>query len=1299
MTVDREQLSQAIEHCMVRDQYRLRRQLARLDTRLGQAKPADPMQAELLKAITQSQGQVGQRQGLLPDIEFPEQLPISQKRDVIGEAVAQHQVVIVAGETGSGKTTQLPKICLAQGRGLKGMIGHTQPRRIAARSVATRIAEELKVALGEVVGYQVRFTDHSSQNSLIKLMTDGILLAEIQNDPYLNRYDTLIIDEAHERSLNIDFLLGYLKQLLPKRPDLKIIVTSATIDVERLSKFFFDAPIVEVSGRTFPVEVNYCPLGEGEDRELDLPSAIVSMVEDIVTGPNIQPDAQDILVFLAGEKDIRQTANALRKAQLPHLDILPLYARLSAAEQTRVFQSHRGRRVVLATNVAETSITVPGIGYVIDPGTARVSRYSYRTKVQRLPIEPVSQASANQRMGRAGRMAPGVAYRLYSEEDFLQRPEFTEPEILRSNLASVILRMLQLGLGDIHQFPFVDVPDHRLINDGFKLLEALEALTPKGTLSEIGRQLCQFPIDPRLARMCLAAGEHGCLREVLIIVSALTVQDPRERPADKQQQADEKHRRFHIEGSDFLAYIQLWNYAEEQRQELSQNQWRQRCKKEFLSFLRLREWRDLHHQLRLAIKPLGLKENQEPAEAEAIHRALLFGLSNNIGMLAEDRQYLGPRNRHFSVFPGSSLFKQSPKWVACGELLETSKLYAHQVAKVEPEWILAATEHLVKRHHSEPHYHRQRGQVMAYERITLYGLTLVERKRVPFAPIDPAGARECFIRAALVEEQYQNKKSTPAFYTHNRALRAEILELEAKTRRRDIMVEDDIVYEFFAERIPAEVVDLRSFERWRKSAEKDSGKLLFLSRERLMSTLVDTSEAQFPNEVEWGGMSYQLSYQFAPSQAEDGVTLHVPLQALHLLKESDLQWLVPGLLREKCVQLVKALPKQYRKHFVPVPETVDKIFPKLLVAKTNDNIGLYAQLHKLLQPLLAAQLPQDCWQSEGLDDFYRFNIRVEDEKGKRLDSGRDLAKLLNQFRDRLQKGMRQASEKQPEAQTSTDWMWGALPESEPLNVGGVTTIGFPTLIADDKGVRKALLDNPAQAAFQLRHGIARLLLLQARQSAKYLKKSLLKDPRLALALIRLGDRDTLVDDLLLAAMLECAVGEGTLPRSHEEFEAALQRSRSQLTDCAQRLEAEVLAWAELLGQIQSELEARANKAPCRAMVADIKQQLDDLFAPHFLVHTPRSWLQQYRRYLQGMVSRMEKFVEAKDQQRLAELDPHRQRVNEACALDEQAKSSACERYRWMVEEFRLSLFAQPMKTLMPISAKRLEKQWDVLQRE
>ncbi len=1290
---------QQLQDCMIRDRHRL----VRRGRELAQMPESDKRLQGLAKwqqQLEASQQLYRQRMERLPSaINYPE-LPVSDKREEIAELIRANQVVVLAGETGSGKTTQLPKICLELGRGVAGIIGHTQPRRVAAHTVATRIAEELSSPLGDVVGYQVRFTDQSTDQTLVKVMTDGILLAEIQKDPFLNRYDTLIIDEAHERSLNIDFLLGFLKQLLPKRPDLKVIITSATIDLERFSRHFDNAPIIEVSGRSYPVDVWYRPPLEAESEREDPYQPIIEALAELqdYERDGKGPRGGDVLVFLSGEREIREAAKAIRDAQFQHMEVLPFYARLSMAEQQKVFAPHKGRRVVLATNVAETSITVPGIRYVIDPGFARLSRYSYRTKVQRLPIEPVSQASANQRKGRCGRVSAGICIRLYSEEDFLARPEFTDAEILRTNLAAVILQMLQMRMGDIHKFPFIDPPDHRLINDGFKLLQELHAVDDKQRLSATGKQLAQLSVDPRLARMLLAAGELGCVREVLIIASALSVQDPRERPADKKQAADQQHRRFWHEQSDFLAFVKLWDYFEQQRQELSQNQLRKQCKKDFLSYLRWREWRDVHRQLHIVARQLGLKEQAEPAAYETLHRALLTGLLGNLGFNLEEREYLGARNRKFGIFPGSSQFKKTPKWLVAAELLETSRLFAHSVAKIEPQWALDAAQHLVKCNHFEPHYEPRSGRVMAYEKVTLYGLTLVEKQSVDFSRLDPAVCRQVFIRSALVEGRYlrkQRRGKPPAFLVHNQRLIEELNDLEAKSRRRDILADDDELYAFYDERLPAQIISRASFDKWREQAERQDTGLLFVPRERLMQRGVeDITQAQFPDRLEWKGVEFPLDYHFEPGHIDDGVSLQVPVSQLHQIPEQRLDWLVPGMLRDKCIGLIKGLPKNLRKHFVPVPDLVDKC----LAALKPDNQPLTEGLSLQLKRQTLVEVPAEAWRPVDMDDFYRFNIQVLDEQGKIIDRGRDLIELRARYREQAQENIQSAASSL-ERENIRTWDFDELPESVQLKRGGISIRAYPALVDKAQSVAFQVLDDAREAEHQSRRGMARLLLSEHSQTVKYLHKELLKGDELALSVAGIGKRDAVVDDLLMGGAAQLVLGpDEPLPRSREQFEQRSNQLRDQLVAHSQELAQVISKSLTQLVAVKKQLKQHRQMLPLAFTLSDIQAQLQQLFASGLIYRIAEDWLRQYPRYLQALEIRLEKasLDPHKDRLLLGEVAPHWERLERSLEREGElslAFNPALREYRWAIEELRVSLFAQTLKTRMPISTKRLDKLW------
>lgn len=1318
MTVEWSELRQHLDGVMTRDRHRLTRRLQDIEKLASGKKDYLPQLQKWEQQVLTSHTLVKQRAlTAAAPIHFPD-LPVCEKREEIAALIEANQVVVLAGETGSGKTTQIPKICLALGRGVKGMIGHTQPRRIAAHTVASRIAEELQSRLGEKVGYQVRFSDQSNEQTLIKVMTDGILLAEIQHDRFLSRYDTLIIDEAHERSLNIDFLLGYLKQLLPRRPDLKVIITSATIDVQRFAKHFNDAPVIEVSGRTYPVEVWYRPPlrstdedGENAERDDDQYQQIIDSIHEIEQHEKQQGKrGGDILVFMSGERDIREAANALRKAQFAHLEVIPFYARLSLAEQQKVFAPHTGRRVVLATNVAETSITVPGIRYVIDPGYARISRYSYRTKVQRLPIEPISQASANQRKGRCGRVSEGICIRLYSEEDFNSRPEFTDAEILRTNLAAVILQMLQLRMGDIHKFPFIDSPDHRLISDGFKLLEELQAVDSRNQLTPIGQQLTQLPVDPRFGRMLIAAQAFGCVREVLIIISALSVQDPRERPVEKQQAADQSHRRFWAENSDFLAYVNLWDYFENLRQTLSQNQLRKQLKKEFLSYLRMREWRDIHHQLRLMLKPLNLKENTDPANFEAIHRALLTGLLSNLGFNSEEREYSGARNRRFAIFPGSSLARKTPKWLMAAELLETSRLYAHTVAKIEPEWALGAAEHLVKRQYFEPHYDSRSGQVMAYEKVSLYGLVLIEKRSVSYSRIDAAQCREVFIRAALVEGQYadhpkrrqqQRHKPLDDFFTHQQTLLKELDELESKARRRDILADEQVLFDFYDERIPRHVINFAGFESWRKKAEQENSQLLYIDRDRLMRhSAGDVTEAQFPNELEWRGIVFPVTYHFEPGHQDDGISLMVPVSLLHQVPEHRLEWLVPGMLRDKCINLVKSLPKQLRKHFVPVPDVVDKA----LAAMAPDNKPLTEALAVQLKRQTAVDIPAEAWQPEQIDNFYRFNIKVMDDRGKCIASDRNLAALRERYREQVQQNIQSAATS-IERDNILTWDFDELPQNVQLQRAGISIRAYPALIDKQQSVALQVLDNPQQALHLTQRGISRLYVLEAVQTVKYLQKELLKGQELALSVAGIGNRDQVVDDILMATFCQlCVPDQQQLPREQQAFRERLTQVREQLISHAQDIAETLVASLKLLVEVRKQLKQHKNALALAFTLSDIQQQLQQLFYPGLVYNTPREWLEQYPRYLRAILARLEKAMlnPQKDRLAIGEVQAAWQRLTDYLAKEgefQMAQKISLQTYRWWVEELRVSLFAQTLKTQIPISSKRLDKQWQLVLEE
>jgi ATP-dependent helicase HrpA len=1225
------------------------------------------------------------------DISFPPELPVAERREEIAEAIAGHQVVVIAGETGSGKTTQLPKICLQLGRGGEGLIGHTQPRRLAARTVARRIAEELGTDLGDLVGYQVRFTDRVSEQTAVKLMTDGILLAEMQRDRLLRKYDTLIIDEAHERSLNIDFLLGYLKRILPRRLDLKVIITSATIDVESFSRHFDEAPVIEVSGRTYPVETVY--LGEPGDREEGVQEQIVSLVQDIDAG-QFGPRG-DVLVFLPGERDIRELARALRPAT--NLDILPLYARLSQAEQNRVFDLSRRRstRVVLATNVAETSLTVPGIRYVIDPGEARISRYSYRTKVQRLPIEPISQASANQRQGRCGRVEAGVCIRLYSEQDFNSRPEFTDPEIKRTNLASVVLQMLTLGLGEVEKFPFINPPDARMVRDGYKLLEELGAVDAKHQLTGVGRRMARMPVDPRLARMVLAAAEKGCLEEILVITSALAIQDPRERPADKQQQSDQAHARFRHPRSDFMAWLNLWRYYEEQRQALSQNQLRKLCKREFLSFLRMREWRDIHAQLSIACRQQKMRpRNLLPEEEnyDGIHIALLSGLLGNIAQWQEGREYLGSRNRKLQIFPGSSQARKTPKWLVAAEIVETSKVYARGVAAIDPRWAVGINPSLLKHHYYEPRWQSRSGRVMAWERLTLYGLTVVDKRSVHYGPIDPVQSRELLIRQGLVAGNYRRH---PPFLKHNQRLVRELEELESRTRRRDILADEQVLFDFYDEHLPADAYTAGRLESWLKR-NPEQARALEVPRELLLARDPGALGEQFPDHLAWEDLSLKLGYQFEPGGAADGVSVTVPVALLNRVPRHRFDWLVPGLLREKCVALVKGLPKDKRKHLVPAPDFVDRALAQL----KPGNVDLLDSLSSRLARLGGIRLSPADFDLGKLDDYYRMNVRVVDADGRLLEQGRDLGELVRRFRSDTRQSINTGEKTSPAREGITRWDFGDLPEQWRFRQAGVEILSWPALVDHGETVAIELCDYAGEARLRHRLGVLRLLRLASSQQVKYLRKQSLRGNEFNLVLAGSGlERAVVVEDLIDAAYLQAMLGDGRLPRDEGAFARALARGKGEVISRANEIEAILLNSLRLLAEIRHWLSGLAQDKWSDSR-ADIEGQLDQLLAPGFQRDTSPEWLAQYPRYLKALRTRLERLSGQypKDQKYSAMLEtlsaPLQALMKERPGL--LLLSPEADRYRWMLEEFRVSLFAQNLGTRQAVSQKRLEAQWSTV---
>ncbi|WP_206194039.1 ATP-dependent RNA helicase HrpA [Serratia microhaemolytica] len=1279
-------LSLQLDDVMLRDAARLRRRLQGA----GKVKNSQKQQAialEIEQDLTFCRQKVSARLANRPAISYPENLPVSQKKAEILAAIRDHQVVIVAGETGSGKTTQLPKICLELGRGIRGMIGHTQPRRLAARTVANRVADELQTALGDSVGYKVRFNDQVGEHTLVKLMTDGILLAEIQQDRQLLQYDTLIIDEAHERSLNIDFILGYLRELLPTRPDLKVIITSATIDPQRFSRHFHQAPIIEVSGRTYPVEVRYRPrVEESADGDRDQLQAIFDAVDELS-----QEGPGDILIFMSGEREIRDTAEGLSKLDLPHTEILPLYARLSNSEQNRVFQPHTGRRIVLATNVAETSLTVPGIKYVIDPGMARISRYSFRTKVQRLPIEPISQASANQRKGRCGRVAEGICIRLYSEQDFLSRPAFTDPEILRTNLASVILQMTALGLGDIAAFPFVEAPDRRHIQDGVRLLEELAAITSEQNghyqLTPLGRQLAQLPIDPRLARMVLAAQSSGSVREVMIIAAALSIQDPRERPLEKQQAADEKHRRFLDKESDFITLVNLWEFLQQQQKLHSASQFRRLCRSDYLNYLRVREWQDIYTQLRQVVKELGIPVNSEASDYRSIHTALLTGLLSHIGQKDVDKQeYSGARNARFALFPGSGLFKKPPKWVMVAELVETSRLWGRVAARIEPEWIEPLAGHLVKYHHSEPHWSKSQQAVMANEKVTLFGLTIVNARLINYSTQDPVLCRELFIRHALVEGDWQTRH---AFFSANQKLRTEVEELEHKSRRRDILVDDETLFAFYEQRIPNDVISGRHFDRWWQQTAKEQPDLLNFEKAMLIRQGAEKISAlDYPNYWQQQNLKLRLSYQFELGTDADGVTVHIPLAILNQVDPVGFEWQIPGLRRELVIALIKSLPKPLRRNFVPAPNYAEAFLARV----TPLQLPLLDALERELRRMTGVTVPRESWQWEQIPDHLKITFRVLGEKNRTLAEGKNLISLQLQLKQQVQQTLSAVVDDGLEQSDLHIWSFGDLPTSYQQQRGGYALKAFPALVDQQQSVAIKLFDNEQDQQHAMWQGVRRLLLLNIPSPIKYLHEKLPNKAKLGLYFNPYGKVLELIDDCIACGVDKLIAEQGGLVWQEAQFNRLQAYVRAELNQT-------VVEIAQLVEQILSKvfainkyLKGRVDIALALAL-ADIKTQLSGLVYRGFVTNNGWARLADTLRYLQAIERRLEKLA----------LDPHRDRaqllrVEQVQTAWQQWLNKLPEKrqqheeikaVRWMIEELRVSLFAQQLGTPYPISEKRI----------
>lgn len=1298
-------LEAELVHCQIADEYRLRRQLRKLERREGntgknQKAGKNPKLAQELarleQAISRSRDQVAQRDAAIPQvINFPEQLPVSQQADKIKSLLAQHQVLVVAGDTGSGKTTQLPKLCLAAGLGRRGLIGHTQPRRLAAVSVANRIAEELGTETGAGVAYQVRFNEKQSPSSYLKVMTDGILLAEIQQDRFLNRYEVLIVDEAHERSLNIDFLLGFLKQLLARRKDLKLIITSATIDVEKFARHFSDAPIVEVAGRTYPVEVRYEPIAADRDSSAsDVQAEVISDSVRQILGEHKQGRGGDILVFLSGEREIRETAQLLRKQRLPRLEILPLYARLRQSEQTRIFQPHKGVRVVLATNVAETSLTVPGINYVIDTGLARISRYSLQSKVQRLPIEPISQASANQRKGRCGRLADGICIRLYSEADFQSRPEFTDPEIRRTNLGSVILRMKHLRLGEPESFPFIEPPESRAISEGIKLLIELDALDAQQQLTAAGKQMAALPVDPRLARMLITAAAEHCLAELLIIVSVLSIQDPREIGADNRQLAAQKLEQFDHPDSDFLTLVNLWHDYEKRRQQLNQNQLRKYCKAHFLSFMRMREWREVHRQLLLSCQQLGLRLNQAPGSYEQVHRSIISGSLNQIACRQEGKIYLGNRNRKFTLFPGSILSRQSARWIVTGELIETTQTFATMAASIQPEWVEQMALHLVKREHYQPHWSKKRQEVLAYEKVQLYGITLLDKVPVSYGKLDPQVSREIFIRDGLAGEEISTRGS---FFKKNKRLLGDLAREEEKIRRPEHIVSERDVVQFYERNLPADIYSTRTLDAWLKKAGKECDEQLTMTREKLLGDKAGQADSgDFPDQVPMQKNRLKIDYVFDPGAARDGATIEVPKEILAQLTQADIDWAVPGIMREKCIALIKGLPKATRKNFIPVSGFVDEVM-SAMSSQDGDLIeALLAQIRIRKQLVLSradfsgAELPR----------HLLAKIRVVDEAGKEVDFGADLAALQKQYGERnAGPGNVPRYGHDLEKQGLKDFDLELLPEQ--VTIGDdLVLVRYPALVDAGEHVNLQLFADPVEAARTMAAGLIRLYMLRSVQQRNMLRKQF-NNLQKKHALVIPVTLKNFPDDAVYACYREAFMTADHTPRSREEFDATLQRGKSELHRVGMRLEQLMERVLKEQWQIRSRLaDLESNQdSVLDYLREDINAQLDNLLYANVLRDTPLVWLEEYPRYLQAVNLRLDKapFVGPRDQPNTEELQSLWQRYRKRHDALQLQKPEELTHIRWLLEEYRVSLFAQQLGTREPVSAKRLDKAFAALE--
>jgi len=1280
------QIKSSLEQTRLRDRPRLLRRLQQVERRLREGKPVDKALLDLEKAIAHSHTEYLTRLAGLPTPDYPPELPVSQHRDVILEALRSSQVIILAGETGSGKTTQLPKMCLELGRGAAGMIGHTQPRRIAARSIAERLAFELKTETGKQIGYQVRFHSSVSEQTVIKLMTDGVLLAEIQHDPRLMAYDTLIIDEAHERSLNIDFILGYLKNLLPKRPDLKVIVTSATIDTERFSKHFDNARVIEVSGRSFPVEVRYEPLNSADNTDesssRDMNQGILQAVDELSRqGPG------DVLVFLPGERQIRDAAEALRKHHPPGVEILPLFARLSSAEQDRIFRPHKGRRIVLTTNVAETALTVPGIHYVVDSGEARISRYSTRNRVQQLPIEKISRASADQRKGRCGRIADGVCIRLYAADDYEARTEFTDPEIKRTNLAAVILRMLALGIGDIEDYPFMEKPENKAINDGYRLLFELRAVDSQRKLTAMGKKLSRLATDPRISRMLMEASDEACLAEVLVIAGFLSVADPRERPLEKRQQAAEAHKAYISENFEFIAVVKLWQDWQQAMHDLSRRQLRRWCREHFLSFMRMLEWRDIYQQLHRQVREMRLSVNDQPAEVDNIHRAVLSGLVSQIGFRDEEKVYKGSHGKQFRIFPGSPLCGKSGKWVMAAQLIETRQLYAHMIAPIRTEWVEKQAQHLLKQQYSDVHFDVRSGGVMASVQVSLFGLILVAARRVYYGSVNPQLAREYFIREGLVQGLYQ---SQAASLLHNRALLEEVGQLEHKSRRRDLLADEQLLYDFYDAQLPARIVNAAGFEKWLKKEQRQSPDMLRLTRaDVLMGDESVASGEHFPDYLYMDGIPLALQYYFDPADEKDGVTAQIPLAVLNQLQENRFAWLVPGLIRDKVIALMRALPKPVRRKLVPIPDFADAC----LQSMHSDGADLYEQLSFHLQRITGVKIDQSSWNDSALVDHLRMRYEVMDEQGELIMASRSLSELQNVLGEQAASAPAAGTGHVLERDEICEWDFEALPKQVTVQRHGIDMTLYPALTHVDGKVSIRLYDTAKRADSEHLQGLRALFTLTSTDKLAYVRKHIPHIKNMCLHYTAVGNCDGLKTDFMHAILLGTWTEEQLTARDRLQFQLHSDQVRSQLITHAGSIADSLAQTLQLFHQLRSQLSGSIALNQMQA-IADIQQQLAWLIYPGFIRQVDYRHLQHYPRYLKAIQMRLQRLQHnvERDRPLQLQLQPYWSAWLQHAGdrPDSVPPNEGWWAFRWQIEEFRVSLFAQALKTSGPVSAKRLD---------